>query len=222
MASGKTLLAEVSAKSIEACKDISAHITFISCSKLTLEKPATILQKLSGYISEALDHAPSLVILDDLDSLIAPSSDLEGSQPSLSSAALIEFLADMLDEYEEKQSLTNFPQGLSSSGRFDFHVSLPVSAAERSDMLRHEIQKRSLQCFDDLLSDIASKCDGYDAYDLYLCMLPLVVHYLLIWALEERINRLWSGMIFCKQCITFTKPATEGGRDSKFYKKIFV
>ncbi|KAL3641202.1 hypothetical protein CASFOL_016170 [Castilleja foliolosa] len=181
--SGKTLLAKVSAKSVEACQDILAHIVFVSCSKLTLEKPATIRQALSGHISEALDHAPSLIILDDLDSLIAPSSDLEGSQPSPSSAALIQFLADILDEYEEHQrsfcgigpiafiatvqSLTSFPQSLSSSGRFDFHVNLPVpAAAERSAMLKHEIQKRSLQCADDLLSDIASKCDGYDAYDL--------------------------------------------------------
>ncbi|KAL0438152.1 UNVERIFIED_CONTAM: Peroxisome biogenesis protein 1 [Sesamum latifolium] len=186
--SGKTLLAKVSAKYLEGCKEILAHI-------LTLEKPPTIRQALSNYISEALDHAPSVIVLDDLDSLIAPSSDLEGSQPSSSSAALIEFLADILDEYEARllkaihidghekqrsfcgigpiafvataQSLTSFPQSLSSSGRFDFHVNLPIPAAtERSAMLKHEIQKRSLQCSDDLLSDIASKCDGYDAYDL--------------------------------------------------------
>lgn len=76
---------------------------FVSCSKLTLEKPPTIRQALSKYISEALDHAPSVIVLDDLDSLIAPpSSDLEGSQPSSSSAALIEFLADILDEYEAR------------------------------------------------------------------------------------------------------------------------
>ncbi|KAL6515496.1 hypothetical protein OROHE_018530 [Orobanche hederae] len=240
--SGKTLLAKVSAKSIEACKDILAHITFISCSKLTLEKPATILQKLSGYISEALDHAPSLVILDDLDSLIAPSSDLEGSQPSPSSAALIEFLADILDEYEEKQrsfcgigpiafiatvqSLTNFPQGLSSSGRFDFHVNLPVpAAAERSAMLRHEIQKRSLQCSDDLLSDIASKCDGYDAYDLEI-LVDRSVHAAIGRSLSSdlgsggknkptlvRDDFLQAMHNFLPVAMRdITKPATEGGR----------
>ncbi|KAK4391024.1 Peroxisome biogenesis protein 1 [Sesamum angolense] len=212
--SGKTLLAKVSAKYLEGCKEILAHMVFVSCSRLTLEKPPTIRRALSNYISEALDHAPSVIVLDDLDSLIAPSSDLEGSQPSSSSAALIEFLADILDEYEARllcspilflsvdhtfpqslwskaipidghdkqrnlcgigpiafiataQSLTSFPQSLSSSGRFDFHVNLPIPAAtERSAMLKHEIQKRSLQCSDDLLSDIASKCDGYDAYDL--------------------------------------------------------
>ncbi|KAL8481932.1 hypothetical protein ACS0TY_028178 [Phlomoides rotata] len=181
--SGKTLLAKVSAKYVEGCKDILAHIVFVSCSRLTLEKPSTIRQVLSSHISEALDHAPSVVILDDLDNLVASSSDLDASQPSSSSAALIEFIADILDEYEEKQrsscgigpiafiataqSLTSFPQNLSCSGRFDFHVKLPApAAAERSAILKHEIQKRSLQCSDDLLSDIASKCDGYDAYDL--------------------------------------------------------
>ncbi|XP_042027718.1 peroxisome biogenesis protein 1-like isoform X2 [Salvia splendens] len=65
------------------------------------------------------------------------------------------------------QSLTNFPQSLSCSGRFDFHINLHApAAAERSAILKHEMEKRSLQCSDDLLSDIASKCDGYDAYDL--------------------------------------------------------
>lgn len=181
--SGKTLLARVSATSIEGHEDILAHIVFVSCSRLALEKPPSIRQALSGYISEALDHSPSVIILDDLDSIVASSLELEGSQPSSSSAALIEFLNDILDEYEEKirtacgigpiafiacvQSLTNIPQSLSSSGRFDFHVKLPApGASERSALLKHEIQKRSLQCSDDVLLDIASKCDGYDAYDL--------------------------------------------------------
>jgi ATP-dependent 26S proteasome regulatory subunit len=53
------------------------------------------------------------------------------------------------------------------SGRFDFHVQLPAPAAsERGAILKHEIQRRSLLCSDDILLDVASKCDGYDAYDL--------------------------------------------------------
>lgn len=52
-------------------------------------------------------------------------------------------------------------------GRFDFHVQLAApAAAERGALLKHEIQKRSLLCSDDVLLDIASSCDGYDAYDL--------------------------------------------------------
>ncbi|KAI7727261.1 hypothetical protein M8C21_032864, partial [Ambrosia artemisiifolia] len=50
---------------------------------------------------------------------------------------------------------------------FDFHVQLAApAAAERGALLKHEIQKRSLSCSDDILLDIASSCDGYDAYDL--------------------------------------------------------
>ncbi|KAL3845479.1 hypothetical protein ACJIZ3_002882 [Penstemon smallii] len=238
--SGKTLLAKVSAKSLERCQEILAHIVFVSCSKLTLEKPPSIRHAISSNISEALDHAPSVIIFDDLDSIIAPSSDLEGSQPSSSSAALVEFLADILDEYEEKrrslcgigpiafvataQSLTSFPQSLSSSGRFDFHVKLPAPAvAERSAILKHETQKRSLQCSDDVLLDIASKCDGYDAYDLEI-LVNRSVH-----AAIGRYADLSSGETekptlvlddFLQAMQNFlpvamrdvTKPSTEGGR----------
>ncbi|KAL7210805.1 hypothetical protein ACSBR2_013809 [Camellia fascicularis] len=183
--SGKTLLATAVSKSVEEHEDILAHIVFVYCSKLALEKSATIRQALSGYVSEALDHAPSVVIFDDLDSIISSSTDLEGSQPSSSVIELAQFLTDIMDEYEEKrrnscgigpiafiasaQSLTNIPQSLCSSGRFDFHVQLPAPAvSERGALLKHEIQKRSLQCSDAILLDVASKCDGYDAYDLQI------------------------------------------------------
>jgi hypothetical protein len=39
---------------------------------------------------------------------------------------------------------------------------------ERLGILRHEVQKRSLHCTDEVLSETASKCDGYDAYDLVI------------------------------------------------------
>ncbi|XP_058188783.1 peroxisomal ATPase PEX1 isoform X2 [Rhododendron vialii] len=181
--SGKTLLATAVAKSVQELEDILAHIVFVRCSKLALEKSSTIRQTLSAFLCEALDHAPSVVIFDDLDSIMSSSADLEGSQPSSSSVELTQFLADIMDEYAEKwrnscgigpiafiasvQSLTSMPQALSSSGRFDFHIQLPAPAAsERGAILKNEIQKRSLQCSDDILLDVASKCDGYDAYDL--------------------------------------------------------
>lgn len=46
-------------------------------------------------------------------------------------------------------------------------MQLPAPAAsERKAILEHEIQRRSLECSDEILLDVASKCDGYDAYDL--------------------------------------------------------
>lgn len=73
---------------------------FVCCSRLASEKVQTIRQSLLSYISEALDHAPSLIIFDDLDSIILSTSDSEGFQPSTSMSAMSEFLTDMIDEYE--------------------------------------------------------------------------------------------------------------------------
>ncbi|CAJ2668834.1 unnamed protein product [Trifolium pratense] len=180
--SGKTILATDVAKSLENHEDILAHIIFVSCSKLALEKVPVIRQELANHITEAINHAPSVVIFDNLDSIIS-TPDSEGSQPSMSVAGLTDFLVDIMDEYGEKrrkscgfgpiafiatiQSLESIPQSLSSSGRFDFHVKLPAPAAsERKAMLKHVIQRRHLQCNDDILLDVAVKCDGYDGYDL--------------------------------------------------------
>ncbi|XP_020238350.1 peroxisome biogenesis protein 1 isoform X2 [Cajanus cajan] len=180
--SGKTILARTVAKSLENREDILAHIIFVSCSKLALEKVPIIRQELANHVTEALYHAPSVVIFDDLDSIIS-APDSEGSQPSISVAGLTDFLVDIMDEYGEKrrkscgfgpiafiasiQSLEKIPQPLSSSGRFDFHIKLPAPAAsERKAMLKHEIQRRHLRCDDDIVLDVAVKCDGYDGYDL--------------------------------------------------------
>ncbi|KAI9198499.1 hypothetical protein LWI28_016910 [Acer negundo] len=181
--SGKTLLARAVAKSLEEHEDLQAHIVVACCSRLALEKGTIIRQALSRCISEALDHAPSVVIFDDLDSIVSSSSDSEGPQSSSFVVALVKFLADVMDEYGEKrkrscgigpiafvaaaQSLASIPHSLTSSGRFDFHVQLPAPAAsERRAILEHEIRRRSLQCSDEILLDVAAKCDGYDAYDL--------------------------------------------------------
>lgn len=46
-------------------------------------------------------------------------------------------------------------------------MQLPAPAAkEREAILKHEMQKRLLDCTDEILHEVASKCDGYDAYDL--------------------------------------------------------
>lgn len=71
----------------------------MSCSQLALEKATAIRQILRNYISEALDNAPSVLIFDDLDSIISSSSDPEVSQPSTSVAGLTTFLTDIMDEY---------------------------------------------------------------------------------------------------------------------------
>lgn len=60
-------------------------------------------------------------------------------------------------------------------------MQLPApTASKREAILKHEIQKRSLNCSDDILSDVASKCDGYDAYDLVCCLYPAVTDFFFI------------------------------------------
>ncbi|XP_022954952.1 peroxisome biogenesis protein 1 isoform X1 [Cucurbita moschata] len=238
--SGKTLLARAAAKFLQEYDEILAHVVFVCCSRLASEKVQTIRQSLLNYISEALDHAPSLIVFDDLDSIILSTSDSEGFQPSTSTSAITEFLTDVIDEYEERrksscqvgpiafiasmQALDKIPQSLRSSGRFDFHVELPAPAAsERAAILKHEIQRRSLHCSDVTLQDIASKCDGYDAYDLEILVdravhaavsrfLPLNLNQKQNPTLIENDFSLAMNEFVPASMRDITKPSAEGGR----------
>lgn len=239
--SGKTTLMRAVAKHLEENEEVLAHIIFISCSKLAVEKSQTIRQAITGYISEALIHSPSVIIFDDLDSIVSFSSESEGSQLSNSTTALVKYLTDIMDEYVEKsqsscgygpiafmasvQALGNLPLSLSSSGRFDFHVQLPAPAvSEREAMLKHEIQKRALQCSEDILAEVASKCDGYDAYDLEI-LVDRAVHVAVSRFLSSHVDQVHGKPILVKEDFAqamhdfvpvamrgLTKAASEGGR----------
>eukprot|EP01018_Ginkgo_biloba_P029575 Gb_20751 [translate_table: standard] len=182
-ASGKTQLALALARHLAENPHILAHVAFVSCSKFTGEQPQAVRGIISRDISEALDHSPSLVVFDDLDSVISSSVDSEGSELSSSAIGLAEFLADLMDACQDRghlacgispvaflavvRSPAALPGCLCSSGRFDFHVQLPAPAAtERAAILKHEISRRSLQCSEHIISETASKCDGYDTSDL--------------------------------------------------------
>lgn len=73
---------------------------YVCCSGLALEKGPAVHQALSSVISEALVHAPSIVILDDLDSIVSSNSASDGSPSSTSVTAVTKFLVDMIDEFE--------------------------------------------------------------------------------------------------------------------------
>uniref|UniRef100_A0A804NPM2 Peroxisomal ATPase PEX1 n=1 Tax=Zea mays TaxID=4577 RepID=A0A804NPM2_MAIZE len=179
--SGKTALTRASAKYFEDHKDILAHIIYIDCSKLALGKAKETRQEIEDSMSEALLHSPSIIIFDDLDSVVSVSSDPQVSQSSSSSDSLVQYLADIMDEYKIQntcgygpiafmasvQSLQSLPQDLTSSGRFDFHIELSALAVpERKALLQHQVEEHDLLCSEEVLSEIASKCEGYDAYDL--------------------------------------------------------
>lgn len=182
-ASGKTQLALALTRHLEEDQRILAHVVFVRCSELSGEQAEAVREVLSSSMSEALDHAPSIIVLDDLDSAISFSAGSEGSEPSSSAIGLAEYLADLMDACQERgkiacgfsfvaflavvQSPGALPGCLCSSGRFDFHVQVPAPAAvERAAILKHEISKRGLKCSDHVTSAAATKCDGYDTSDL--------------------------------------------------------
>uniref|UniRef100_A0ACD6ACF7 Uncharacterized protein n=2 Tax=Avena sativa TaxID=4498 RepID=A0ACD6ACF7_AVESA len=179
--SGKTTLCKAVARHFEEHKEILAHVVCIDCSKLAIENNKKQLPAIAEYIYEAIVHSPSIVVFDDLDNLISFSPDNRKS-PS-NSGSIAKYLVDVLDEYRDKshgmcgygpvafvasvKSLKCLPHELTSSGRFDLHVQVPgLSAPARMEILRQTIGKLHLLCPAEIVSDIASKCDGYDAYDL--------------------------------------------------------
>lgn len=78
------------------------------CSKLALGKAKETRQAIEDSISEALLHSPSIIIFDDLDSLISVSSDPQVSHSSSSSDSLVRYFADIMDEYKVRICHENF------------------------------------------------------------------------------------------------------------------
>jgi peroxin-1 len=81
---------------------ISESRIYIDCSKLALGKAKDTRQAIEDCVSEALLHSPSIIIFDDLDSVISVSSDPQVSQSS-SSDSLVRYLADIMDEYKVRR-----------------------------------------------------------------------------------------------------------------------
>eukprot|EP00252_Welwitschia_mirabilis_P015602 TRINITY_DN3444_c0_g1_i8.p1 TRINITY_DN3444_c0_g1~~TRINITY_DN3444_c0_g1_i8.p1 ORF type:complete len:1188 (+),score=284.39 TRINITY_DN3444_c0_g1_i8:127-3564(+) len=182
-ASGKTHLALALARHFEDNPEILAHIVILRCSELAGEQTESLRKALLKYVSEAIEHAPSIIVLDDLDAAISVSSISDGSEPSAGMIGLAECLADLMDYFQWKvntsccaglvaflgvvKSPGALPSFLCSSGRFDFHVQVsPPATKERITILEHEIFKRGLQCSNAVVADTALKCDGYDTCDL--------------------------------------------------------
>ncbi|KAG0482682.1 hypothetical protein HPP92_010766 [Vanilla planifolia] len=194
--SGKSTLLMAIAKCLEEHEEILAHVIFVCCSKLALEKTQTIRQAITDYVSEALVHFPSIIIFDDLDNIISLSSDSEGSQPSASGALWRTFLQILLMNTGEfilfahsRMTLPVLVQLLNSFECFWKRVKASVDIAALLSLLlcnhlevsfivsifRNMNIKKKCISGDDMISELASKCDGYDAYDLEI-LLDRAVH----------------------------------------------
>jgi len=69
----------------------------VRCNELVGEQAGAIRNMLRDAVSEALDHSPALIILDDLDALLPKE---EGPEPATVVMALSEFLGDLMDLYQ--------------------------------------------------------------------------------------------------------------------------
>jgi SpoVK/Ycf46/Vps4 family AAA+-type ATPase len=78
--------------------DLELYRVIMSCGELVGGEAEMIRRVLEDAIAEAVDHAPSLIILDDLDGLIPGGS--EGPEPATTVVALAEFLGDLMDLYQ--------------------------------------------------------------------------------------------------------------------------
>ncbi|KAH7441624.1 hypothetical protein KP509_03G046300 [Ceratopteris richardii] len=181
-ACGKTKLALAIAKELEMNPSLLCHKVIVKCGELVGEQAQAIRVAIQEAVVEALQCAPSLIILDDLDMAIPPNRNSEGGGPATSSLVLAEYLSDLLDtfrlirrhQYDRfvaflalAKEVSGLPPSLCSSGRFDLQIALSAPATrQRAAILAQELEHRGLICEDDIVSEIASKCDGYDTADL--------------------------------------------------------
>ncbi|MCO5559635.1 hypothetical protein L7F22_013236 [Adiantum nelumboides] len=179
-ACGKTKLALAIAKELEKNPSILCHIVMVKCGTQA-QGVRTAIQE---AVYEGVKNAPSLIILDDLDMAIPSNLTSESSEPSTSSLVLAEYLSDLLDTFRVKRrhqfdrcvsflalakEVTSLPTPLCSSGRFDLHIALSApTTTQRAAILSHDLENRGLVCSEGIVSEIASKCDGYDAAELEL------------------------------------------------------
>lgn len=175
-ACGKTTVALALARELQADPSVLAHRVIVRCNKLVGEQASSIRNLLQDAVSEALDHAPALVILDDLDALLPKE---EGPEPATAVMALAEFLGDLMDLYQggkqgmkiaflaTARSPMAIPDSLCLSGRFDYHVDLPTPAAsERATILEEAVAARGFLCSSSVASEVAMSFDGADRSDL--------------------------------------------------------
>jgi len=170
---GKTLLARAVAA------ECGAHLESIAGPEILSQWVGGSEQALREVFARAQQAAPSLILIDELDS-IAPARCRADAQHQQSLVAQLLVLLDGLDARRGIAVLatTNRPQAIDPAlrrpGRFDRVVWMrPPDATGRAAILRHHLA--SLRLADDierqvLIADVATQTEGATGADLaYLC-----------------------------------------------------
>ncbi|BBN13818.1 peroxin-1 [Marchantia polymorpha subsp. ruderalis] len=183
-ACGKTQLAMALSRALNEDPHVLAHRVVVRCTELVGEQAMRIRGVLQDAVLEAVHHAPSLIILDDLDSLLS-AAESDGPEPGVAVLSIAEYLADLMDLCQGRRdnifsaaavaflavakSPTALPKCLCFSGRLDYYVQLPVPAAtERAAILTQVVMSRGLRCSSSVATKAAASCDGADATDMEL------------------------------------------------------
>ncbi|KAL0051151.1 hypothetical protein WJX82_002808 [Trebouxia sp. C0006] len=177
---GKTGLAHLVATILQHHPQTLTHIVTVNCQDVANDSPPNMMKHLIPKIQEAMECMPSLLILDDLH-LICPAPGDSPENPSgNSSAALVEFVCDVLDSFRPlgKPALPVVVLGscndagqvaapLRAPGYLDHNIALPAPGAqERGSMLASHLSARGAQYDFQHLQAVAAKAEGYDAADL--------------------------------------------------------
>ncbi|KAL2623219.1 hypothetical protein R1flu_003424 [Riccia fluitans] len=183
-ACGKTQLAMALSRALEDDLEVLAHRVMLPCAELVGEQAMLIREVLYNAVLEAVHHAPSLIILDDLDALLS-AGESEGPEPGIAVLSIAEYMADLMDLCQGRRdnvfstaavaflgvakAPTALPRCLCISGRLDYYIQLPSPAAtDRAAILTQVLMSRGLVCSTAVATKAAASCDGADATDMEL------------------------------------------------------
>lgn len=186
--SGKTALAFALARHFQARPDILAHCVYIPCAELVGLSLLVFRSRLEMYVEIAAKYAPSLLIFDDIHTLMPAvggggdaASATAGNVRELRSMQICEVFVDVWTEMRHRfnsvplacvafsSSASAFHSALQMSGMFTSLLSIPSpDATGRQDIVKKLLQARR-DCVGSDQVDynwIAEKTEGYIGADL--------------------------------------------------------
>eukprot|EP00898_Chlorokybus_atmophyticus_P005332 jgi/Chlat1/57/ChrspC240389S00935 len=183
---GKSAVAAALARHFQRNQQSLCHSVVLRCNELVGEQPEKLEESLKRIVQEAVDYAPSVVILDDLDAILPAS---EGGAASESNAALSGYLCELMDNCQRSMldacpivylATSRAPDALAQSlrvaGRLDFEVELPPpTSGDRTSILAAAVAARGVACSTQVIAAASARADAYDAADMAL-LLERAVH----------------------------------------------
>ncbi|KAK4057620.1 Peroxisome biosynthesis protein pex1 [Microbotryomycetes sp. JL221] len=166
--SGKTALVQHVARELERDPRAVTRSIFIDCSKFSDERHATLKGKIKEWFDEACWHAPSLLVLDNIDRMLSAEVELAHTFFSIATSALSSRPIVLV---MTAQSSTSFHPLLSTTHLIGETISLrgPTKAARR-DILKalvgHKAEASNLTSKNLNYTNVAGLTEGYLPADL--------------------------------------------------------